>query len=137
MRRSARFSLEQCSATLRLFGANYSQNEETEHIDFVVTSYCLKYDTVAVHMFQSKLCSFLCVWLKELLFWCCLKVKSTKNISLCYHKDDFGMDAKWYFYAMSHGKVHVTGLEEQLKARNTRKFAKLSQGVDQDTQTTS
>jgi hypothetical protein len=28
-------------------------------------------------------------------------------------------------------------LEEQLKARNTRKFAKLSQGVDQDTQTTS
>jgi hypothetical protein len=35
------------------------------------------------------------------------------------------MDAKWYFYEMSHGKVHVTELEEQLRARNTSKFAKL------------
>jgi hypothetical protein len=69
------FHWKNAQATPRLFGANYSQNEMTGHINFVVTSYCLKHDAVAVHLFQSKLCSFLCVWFKDLLFWCCLKVK--------------------------------------------------------------
>jgi hypothetical protein len=47
-------------ATREPFVAYYSQSEVTEHVSFVVISDCLKHDTVAVHLFQSKLHSFLC-----------------------------------------------------------------------------
>jgi hypothetical protein len=39
--------------------AYYSQNEMTEHNSFVVLSDCLKHDIVTVHLFQSKLHSYL------------------------------------------------------------------------------
>jgi hypothetical protein len=45
--------------------AYYSQNEVTEQISFVVISNYLKHDTVAVHLFQSKLCGFLSDKLKD------------------------------------------------------------------------
>jgi hypothetical protein len=91
--------------------AYYSQNEITEHISFVVTSDCLKHDTVAVHLFQSKLCSFLSGKLKNLtkiyyLFdGAASHYRSRKNfINLYYHTDDFGKDTERHFFAMSHGK---------------------------------
>jgi hypothetical protein len=39
-----------------------------------------------------------------------------KNFNnLCYHKDDFGMDIMWQFFAASHGKVSCNGIGGQLK----------------------
>jgi hypothetical protein len=32
-----------------------------------------------------------------------------KFTNFCYHKDDFDMDAKWYFFEMSHGKGACDG----------------------------
>jgi hypothetical protein len=46
--------------------AYYSQNEMTEHISFVVMSDCLKHETIVVHLFQSKLCSFISGKLQDL-----------------------------------------------------------------------
>jgi hypothetical protein len=37
--------------------------------------------------------------------------KRKKCINLCYHKDDFGMDAMWHFFAVSHGKGGCVGIE--------------------------
>jgi hypothetical protein len=43
--------------------------------------------------------------------------KETKNvITLCCHKDDFGMDAEWPYFAVSHGKGACDGTGEQLTA---------------------
>jgi hypothetical protein len=40
-----------------------------------------------------------------------VQCKNRKNfISLSYHKDDFGLDAKWPFFAVSHGKGACDGL---------------------------
>jgi hypothetical protein len=97
--------------------AYYSQNEMTEHISFVVISDCLKHDTVTVHLFQSKLCTFLSGELKDLtkIYYfsdgATSQHKNRKNfINLCYHKDDLGMDAEWHFFAVSHGKGAYDGI---------------------------
>jgi hypothetical protein len=97
--------------------AYYSQNEMTEQISFIVISYCLKHDTVATHLFQWKLCSFLSGKLKGLTKICHFFVVlprsiKTGNISLCCHKDDFGVDDECHFLPTSHGKVHIMGLGE-------------------------
>ena len=37
--------------------------------------------------------------------------KNHKNfISLCHHRDDFGLDAQWIFFATSHGKSPCDGV---------------------------
>jgi hypothetical protein len=46
--------------------AYYSQNEMTKQVGLLVISDCLKRDTVAAHLFQSKLCSFILGKLKDL-----------------------------------------------------------------------
>jgi hypothetical protein len=81
--------------------AYYSQNEMTEHISFVDLKEYLKHDTIAVRLFQSKVCSFLSGELKDLTKIFCFsygaasQYKNRKNfINLCYLKDDFGMDAE-------------------------------------------
>ena len=33
-----------------------------------------------------------------------------KNLNLCHHKPDFGIDAEWHFFATSHGKGPCDGL---------------------------
>jgi hypothetical protein len=60
------FHWNNTQATHQPFVAYYSQNEMTEHISFVVTSDCSKHDTLTVHLFQSKLCTFLSGKLKDL-----------------------------------------------------------------------
>jgi hypothetical protein len=82
-----------------------------EHINFVVISDCLKHDTIAVHLFQSKLCSFFSGKLKYLTKFyyfsdgAASQYKNRKNfIKLFYHTDNFGMDAEWHFSATSRGR---------------------------------
>jgi hypothetical protein len=89
------FHWNNAQAILHPFEAYYSQNEMTKHISFVVIPYCLKHDTVAVHLFQSKLCSFISGKLKDLTKIYCfpvgatLQYKNKKNlINLSCHKDD-------------------------------------------------
>jgi hypothetical protein len=75
----------------------------TNHISLVGISNCLKHDTEAVNLFQSKLCSFLLGKVKDLTMIYYLLIisgaasqyKNRKHfINLCYHNDDFGMDVE-------------------------------------------
>jgi hypothetical protein len=69
----------------------------TVHISFVVISDCLKHDTIAMHLFQSKLCGCRSGKLKDL-------TKIYYFITVCCHKDNFGTGNKWPFFATSHGR---------------------------------
>jgi len=42
-------------------------------------------------------------------------IKIQKNLNLCHHKSDFGMDAEWHFFATSHGKGPCDGLGGTIK----------------------
>lgn len=46
-------------ATIHPFVVYYQHSEEEHHISFVVISDCLQHDTVAVHLFQRELITFL------------------------------------------------------------------------------
>jgi hypothetical protein len=45
-----------------------------------------------------------------------LQYKNKKHfISLCYHKDYFGMDAEWHFFATPHGEGECDGIGGTIK----------------------
>jgi hypothetical protein len=117
------FHWNNAQATLCQFVAYDSQNEMTEHISFVVTADCLIHDTVTVHLLQSKLCRFLSGNLKDLTKIYnfsdggdALQYKTRNSfINLCCHKDDFGMDAEWHFFATPHDKGACDGIGGTIK----------------------
>ena len=42
--------------------------------------------------------------------------KNYKNfMNLCLHKQDFGLDAEWIFFATSHGKSPHNGIDSSVK----------------------
>ena len=41
-------------------------------------------------------------------------------INLCHHKDDFGVEVKWNFFATSHGKTAGNGAAGTLKRSASR-----------------
>ena len=47
---------------------------------------------------------------------CSAQYKNRKSfINLCKHKTDFGLDAKWSFFATSHGKQPCDGIGGTVK----------------------
>ena len=88
----------------------------------------MNHDTVAVHLFQRKLISFL----KNALAFFPLKIiyfsdgaasqyKNLKNfINLCSHQADFGISIEWHFSATSHGKGACDGLGDTVKRLKTK-----------------
>ena len=52
---------------------------------------------------------------------CAAQYKNCKNFSnLCYHFEDFGVKAEWYFFATSHGKSAGDGAGGTLKRLVTK-----------------
>ena len=108
------FHWNNAQATLHPFVIYYKESDsgELQHLNFVVISDCMNHDTIAVHLFQRKLISFL----KHALSSFPTKIayfsdgaasqyKNRKNfINLCSHQADFGVPAEWHFSATSHGK---------------------------------
>lgn len=94
----------------------------TEYASFVIISSCLKHDPVALHLFQSKLCTFLYGKLKNLteiiiiliVLPCSLKLGKISSASAVMK-----IILIWMLIGtslQSHmGKVHVMGLAEQLE----------------------
>lgn len=115
-------------ATLVPMVIYYSENEETKHCSFVGVTDCLKHDFALVHLFQEKLIDFL----KEKFAGRVTKIHyfsdgapqqfKNKNAftNLCYHKDDFNIEAEWIFFATAHGKGACDGLAGSVK-RQARK----------------
>jgi hypothetical protein len=124
------FHWNNAQATLHPFVAYFreSNTSEINHLNFVVISECLHHDTVAVHLFQRKLISFL----KDRLSIIPAKItyfsdgaasqyKNRKNfINLCNHQADFGIEAEWHFSATSHGKGACDGLGGTVKRLATK-----------------
>lgn len=55
--------------------------------------------------------------------------KNKKNfINICHHKDDFGLEAEWHFFATSHGKSPCDGAGGTIK--RTVKKASLQRTAD-------
>ena len=52
---------------------------------------------------------------------CAGQYKNFKNfLNLCHHKNDFGLDANWSFFATSHGKSPCDGIGGTVKRQITR-----------------
>ena len=101
------------SVTLHPFCCYYkNQDNQLQELSYVPISECLKHDTVAVYLFQEKLVDFLKknvpTGVTKIIYFsdgCAAQYKNCKNfLNLCLHKNDFGVDVEWHFFATSHGK---------------------------------
>jgi len=117
------FHWNNVQATLHPFVIYYSKDNNIEHTSFVVISDCLKHDTVAVHLFQRKLIRFLSSSMfkniTKIYYFSDGAASQYKNkkffINLCYHKEEFGIDAEWHYFATSHGKSACDGVGGTVK----------------------
>ena len=113
------FHWNNSQATIHPFVTYYRESGKLEYVSYVIISDCLHHDTIAMHLFQKNLVQFLqgkFSKVDKILFfrWICSSVQKSKNfVNLCNHKEDFGVQAEWHFYATSVGKDHVMGLVAQ------------------------
>lgn len=115
-------------ATIHPFTIYYkNENNELQHLSYVVISECLKHDSVAVYLFITKLVKFLESQFKvisKLIFFtdgCAGQYKNRKNFFNVYcHKLDFGYECEWHFHATAHAKGPSDGLGGTLKRCATR-----------------
>eukprot|EP00731_Ephydatia_muelleri_P007129 Em0003g1377a len=122
------FHWNNAQATLHPFVCYYKSGEKLEHISFVIISDCLHNDTVAVHLYQKHLISFLRSHFgslpKCMVYFsdgCSSQYKNCKNfLNLTHHEDDFGMPAEWHFFATSHGKGPSDGVGGSVKRSAAR-----------------
>jgi hypothetical protein len=97
---------------------HYRDCNDVKLRSIVCISEHLKHDTLAVHVFQKKLISYL--WselipdIKKIYYFSDGSVTQFKNrknfLNLCLCESEFGIKAEWYFYATAHGKVVCDGL---------------------------
>jgi hypothetical protein len=111
-------------ATIHPFVIYYFDENKTEiaHKSFVIISECNIHDTIAVYTFQKHLINFMKkTWtpISKIMYFsdgCAGQYKNHKNfINLCYHKNDFGIEAEWHFFATSHGKGPCDGVGGTVK----------------------
>ena len=111
------FHWNNTQATLHPFFCYYKSGEKLEHISFVIISDCLHHDTVVVHLYQKHLISFLHSHFGSLPK--CIYQMGSSQYKNCKnflnHEDDFGMPAKWHFFATSHGKRPSDGVGGSIK----------------------
>lgn len=109
-------------ATLIPMVIYYNEDNTTKHCSLVGISDCLKHDTVLVHLFQEKLIEYLrkkFSVINKLFYFSDGAPQQFKNkkafTNLCYHKNDFDINAEWHFFATAHGKGPCDGLSGSVK----------------------
>lgn len=109
-------------ATLFPIVIYYRENSETKHCSLVGISDCLKHDTVSVYMFQKELITFLrkkFTVVNKIYYFSDGAPQQFKNkyafTNLCYHVEDFNIEAEWHFFATAHGKGPCDGLAGTVK----------------------
>ena len=102
--------------------AYFVQNSNFQHLSYVAISESTEHDVTAVHLFQKLFLEFLKEKVpnthKIIYFFdgCTAQYKNCKVfLNLCYHRDDFGLEADWNFFATSHGKGPSKGVEGTVK----------------------
>lgn len=109
--------------TIHPFVVYYKQEDEIEHVSFVIVSDCLEHNTVAVYTFQKKLISYLTNKFQRLpkkIYYfsdgSAAQYKNKKNfLNLCLHEEDFNIKAEWHFSATAHGKGPCDGVGGSVK----------------------
>ena len=95
------------TCTIHPFVCYYKdENNKVKHINFVCISENKSHDTIAVHLFQTRLIRYLKTKIENLskvIYFsdgCAGQYKNRKNfINLCYHETDFdGIRAEWHFF---------------------------------------
>lgn len=126
-------------ATIHPFVIYYKDNDIVKHINYAAISECLKHDTIAVHLFQTDLIKLMkkeIADIKKIIYFsdgASAQYKNIKNFAnLCFHEEDFGINAEWHFFATSHGKGPCDGIGGATK----RLAAKASLQLSQDPITT-
>ena len=94
---------------------------------FTFISKDLSHDTPFVYEVQRRIIEVLrqsYPFIYKVLYFsdgCAGQYKNFKNfINICYHKDDFGLEAEWNFFATSHGKSAVDGIGGTVKRTAAR-----------------
>jgi hypothetical protein len=117
------FHWNNSQATLHPFVAYFKGTDgKLQHSCMCVVSDHLQHDTVVVHRFQQDVLHYmklLCPNLTKFFYFsdgAASQYKNFKNFAnLVYHKDDFGLDAQWHFFATSHGKNACDGVGGTIK----------------------
>ena len=109
--------------TLHVFVVYYRENNVLRNENFVIFSENLKHDSVAVHLFNGILISHLKGKfgdrISKIFYFSDGAVSQYKNkyklLNLINHKNDFGINAEWHFFATSHGKGACDGIGGTVK----------------------
>ena len=105
----------------------YRENGELRHKSYCVLSDDLSHDVPFVFQVQKLVINDLKTNLpqiKNIEYFsdgCGGQYKNRKNFyNLCQHKDEFGITAKWHFFATSHGKQPCDGIGGTVKRLVTK-----------------
>ena len=92
-----------------------------------VVSDCLRRHSITVHRFLYDVLSHmkqLCPDIKKIYYFSDSAASPFKNLkkicNLPYHQDDFGLCAKWHFFAISHGKNACDGVGGTVKQETSK-----------------
>lgn len=108
-------------ATLHPFAIYFKNEYKLENINYVFLSECLKHNTIAFHLFLSKLIPDLkekIPGLNKIFYFSdgsAAQYKNKKKSFTCMHKKEFDVEAEWHFFATSHGKSACDGLGGTVK----------------------
>ena len=114
------------SCTLHPVVIYYIDNstQKLEHQSFCFLSEDLKHDVAAVHIFQRHIVKYITdkfIFIKNVVYisdGCAGQYKNCSNLyHLCQHKKLYGLNAKWIFFATSHGKSVCDGIAGLIKRR--------------------
>lgn len=113
-------------STIHVFVCIYrGENGDFRHINHVVFSNYMKHETMAIHLFQTKLMAHLNTLLpfplRKVIYFSDGAASQYKNrfnfCNLMYHEKDFGCQAEWNFHPTSHGKNLCDGVGGTVKRK--------------------
>jgi hypothetical protein len=97
----------------------YKKNNVVGHKSFVIISENLEHDSSSVHLFNSKLISYIKQHfgrrnVRKIIYFSDGAGSQYKNkynfINIFNHKKDFGVEAEWHFFATANGKGACDGI---------------------------
>jgi len=121
------FHWENSQATLHPFVAYYRHNDGTlENLNMIISDWKV-HNSVSVHAFLEAALDLVknkFPTAKKVHYFtdsCGCQYKNRYNfMNLCRHESDFGLQAEWNFFAMSHGKSACSGLGGTVKRLVTK-----------------
>ena len=100
----------------------YKDGDALQSVSYCIMSDDNKHDFAMVYQVQKEMITNLklCfLYLSHVTFFsdqCAGQYKNCKNLyNLCHHKADCNIDAKWVFFATSHGKQPCDGIGGTVK----------------------